>query len=265
MPLKSFLKKAKAIQQDLEFQRHPRPKKHESGEVDESNWLISYADMMTLLCTFFVLMFTLSKLNQPEYEKVGKEVAAYFGKEYELPNNQLAKSLTQILEQAGLEKTQAAISSDQSGVTVIFQSSIFFDTLSSYIRKSGREVIGKMIEAIEKEQQKTTKKYKVVVEGHTDSRPILTGNYPSNWELSSARAIQVIRLFLDKGFKADQILAIGFGASRQQSPERTDSGKWDLDALAKNRRVVIRILQPETNTIPWEQQTAAKESPQDTI
>ena len=77
---------------------------HASGGHDESNWLVSYADMMTLLCGFFIMLFSISKLDAPQYESVKQAVATQFGGTYEAPHQELAKFVTQIVQEAGVEK-----------------------------------------------------------------------------------------------------------------------------------------------------------------
>ncbi len=249
----SFLKnKKKAGDQEEEPLKGPdREKDHEPAEVDESNWLISYADMMTLLCAFFIMMFSMSTLQAPKFEKAKEEVSKHFGGDYESPNKQLAKFVTQILEQEGIDK-EAVVMSDASGVSVVFESTVFFDSLSAYIKSPGRKVLRKLIQGVKKDQIKREQTYKIVVEGHTDSQPILSGNYPSNWELSGARSSKVVRLFLDEGFQPEQLMPIGFGSTRPMVPNRSPSGQWVEQNLSKNRRVVIRILNPGIDYIPWD-------------
>ena len=92
--------------------------------------------------------------------------------------------------------------------------------------------------------------YKVVVEGHTDGRPVVSGPYPSNWELSAARASRVVRLFLDKGYSPKQMTAIGYADTYPEKAERAPAGSFVEESMAKNRRVVIRILQPKVDYIP---------------
>jgi chemotaxis protein MotB len=222
------------------------PKKHEG---DEEGWLVSYADMMTLLCGFFIMMFSMAKMDEGKYEKVKESVAKQFGGEYRSPNQETAKYISQILQEMGLDK-EMVVKSDPSGIAVAFESTLFFETLGSDIRSEGKAVLEKLIEAVTKRQDLELKRYKIVVEGHTDSRPIVSGVYPSNWELSSARASGVIRLFLDKGFSANHLTAIGYADTHPQMPERTLTGELDEKALAKNRRVVIRILEPKVDAIP---------------
>jgi chemotaxis protein MotB len=222
---------------------------HPEAPHDESNWLVSYADMMTLLCGFFVMLFSMAKLNQPEYEKVKKAVAEQFGGHYQAPTEELTKFVTQIIEELGVAQ-ETVVTSDGSGVSIAFQSLVFFDTLSSEVKPEGRIILNKLIESIVRRQETDKKAYKIVVEGHTDSRPIVGGLYPSNWELSGARAARVVRMFLDRGFPSNHLVAIGYADTRPEVEARSPSGVLSGELLAKNRRVVIRILEPEVEAIP---------------
>lgn len=227
---------------------------HGGGDAhDESNWLVSYADMMTLLCGFFIMMFSMAKLDEPEFEKVKEEVAKHFGGDYKSPTAELAKFITQIIQEAGLEK-EVVVKSDPFGVSLTFHSTVFFDTLSAEVSPQGQGVLAKLIEAVSSRQDVELKQYKIVVEGHTDSRPVLSGNFPSNWELSGARAARVVRFFMDKGFDPTHLTAIGYSDTRPVLPSRAPSGAWDDEAMAKNRRVVIRILEPKVSAIPFPEQ-----------
>lgn len=246
--VKKFLKDAKELQdRQVRRKEEAAPKTH--GD-DESNWLVSYADMMTLLCGFFIMLFSMAKLDDTKYEKAKEELSKQFNGKYEAPaSNEIAKFATQIIQEAGIEKN-VVINSDPTGVTIAFASTVFFDKLSAEVRNEGQQVLDKLIDAISNHQQKDGKQYRVVIEGHTDSRPITGGVFPSNWELSGARASRVVRMFLQKGFTPDRLTAIAYGDTRPVSESRRIDGSWDEEALAKNRRVVLRVLEPKVDSIP---------------
>jgi chemotaxis protein MotB len=224
---------------------------------DESNWLVSYADMMTLLCGFFIMLFSMTKMDPPQYDSFKEAVVKQFGGEYVSPPKELAKFATQLLKDAGLE-TGVVVKSDSLGISVIFESTLFFETLSSDISPQGKITLSKLIEGISNQQKKNSKQYRIVIEGHTDSRPITAGIYPSNWELSGARASRVVRLFLASGYSPDHLTAIGYADTHPQTPARLPDGKWDETALGKNRRVVIRILEPQVDAIPFPDHQASQ-------
>jgi len=232
-------------------------KKKSVEEHSDANWIISYADMMTLLCIFFIMLFSMSKLNTPEFESVKKEVAEHFGTKYESPTEDLGKFINMVLVEAGVQK-QVTMTSDGTSVAIAFHSTMFFDTLSAEISPAGREIVDKIATKLAEFQQKKIKKYKIVVEGHTDDQPIIGGPFPTNWELSSARASRVIRMFIDKGFNPKVMLPIGLADTQPLAAGRNADGTWNQENLAKNRRVVMKILLPETDTIPFGKEEAAK-------
>lgn len=225
-------------------------KKRVSHEHSDANWIISYADMMTLLCIFFIMLFSMSKLNTPEFEAVKKQVAEHFGTKYEAPSEDLGKFINNVLIEAGVQK-DATMTSDGVSVSVAFHSTLFFDTLSAEISPAGRDIIEKIAVKLNEYQEKKNKKFKIVIEGHTDSQPIVGGPFPSNWELSSSRATRVVRLFLEKKFDPAFLLAIGYSDTKPVAPSRNPDGTWNNENLAKNRRVVLRVLMPEVDSIPW--------------
>jgi chemotaxis protein MotB len=229
---------------------HPEQATHASGGHDESNWLISYADMMTLLCGFFIMLFSMAKLDEAKYDSFKEALVKQFGGEYTSATKEMAKFASEIIQELGVEQ-KAIVKSDINGVSIVFESTIFFETLSSDVTTQGKQILNKLIQSIKKRQDPAGKQFKIVVEGHTDGRPITGGIYPSNWELSGARAARVIRMFLDQGFASDHLTAIGYADTHPHAPTRNSAGQWDEKALAQNRRVVIRILEPKVDSIPF--------------
>ena len=252
MALLKLLKKAEVRHDE---RRPPEKKSHGGGGHDESNWLVSYADMMTLLCGFFIILFSLSKMDEPQYEKVKEAVAKEFGGKYQKPNEDLAKFITQVLQEAGIEK-ETMVQYDSRGLALTFQSTVFFDTLSADVKPEGKVILDRLITSLSERQTKDNKEYKVVVEGHTDSRPILSGTFPSNWELSGARASRVVRLFIEKQFNPQLLTAIGYADTHPEIEARQLDGSLDETSLAKNRRVVLRILDPKMDSIPLPDKTS---------
>lgn len=217
-----------------------------AGGHDESNWLVSYADMMTLLCGFFIMLFSIAKIDNEKYEKVRESVSKQFGGSFKSANAEYARFLHQIIEKNGLEKeTSVRFSAD--GVSLVFQSTTFFDTLSAEISPDGAKALEPFITEISRIQVAEGKKFKVAIEGHTDSRKILSGPFPSNWELSSARAGRVVRAFIDHGFEPTRLLAIGYADTKPEAVETLADGRSpSAESGDRNRRVVIRIFDETT-------------------
>lgn len=222
---------------------------------DDSNWLVSYADMMTLLCGFFIMLFSMATLETTKYDAFKEAIAEQFGGEFVSPSKEKAQFATQIVEELALKKN-TTIKSSSTGVSLAFLSTVFFDTSSAELSPQGKTILSQVIHRIMNRQRINSKAYKIVIEGHTDGRPIVGGYYLSNWELSAARATRVLRMFLDYGFAADHVTAIGYADTHPLIPERTPDGHWDKSAHTKNRRVVLRILEPDTHSIPYPEENA---------
>ena len=246
----AVIRKLERAQQHQDVSTQKPRKKSYSKEHDESNWLISYADMMTLLCVFYIMLFSMSKVNTPEFEKVKKEVSEHFGTRYESPTEDLGKFVAQIIQENGISK-DVTITSDGVSVSLAFHSTLLFRSLSAEVSPEGKLILDRILLAIMEKQKLLGKEYKFVVEGHTDHQSVVGGPFPTNWELSSARATRVIRMFIEEGFKATNLLAIGYADTQPIAESRNPDGSWNEEALARNRRVVIRVLLPEVDTIPW--------------
>ena len=216
------------------------------GHGDEELWLVSYADMMTLLFGFFVLMYTfaMAKLDKIPWEinddMVGmrKEVATYFGGEYIAP---FQKDVDKFKNAIGgnLDSELIEIKTSPEGLDIKFQSKVLFDSGKADLKPAIKNGIFELAKLAKEEEGE----FRVEVEGHTDDVPIVgaKNKYPTNWELSSARASSVIRVFEDAGYAPGRLMAIGYGSARPIVPNRNPDGTANRENQAKNRRIKIKI------------------------
>lgn len=125
------------------------------------------------------------------------------------------------------------------GDRFVFQSELLFDSASADLGASGEQQVRQLAKTLIELARQIPKEVNWVlrVDGHTDKRPIKSDRFPSNWELSTARAITVIRTLIDAGVPADRLAAAGFGEFQPLDPTNTEA------ALAKNRRIEIRFDQ----------------------
>lgn len=138
------------------------------------------------------------------------------------------------------EKLDSSISAtlDSRGLVITLKNTILFDPGSAELKPQNIEPLTKIAEKIN-----TLDNY-IRVEGHTDSRPINTMKYPSNWELSSARATSVVRLFVEKcGVPPEKVLPVGYGENKPIADNSTAKGR------AKNRRIDIIVLSERYNNL----------------
>jgi chemotaxis protein MotB len=212
----------------------------EHDEGGDEIWLISYSDLMTLLFGFFVLMYSFAVARTPEkVERVKEGVARSFGGSYVAPFEKLLNKLNEekvtdpILQDIAIEPLK-------NGLEVTFQSGILFELGSSELTDEVKESLQKMARIIAANIDED----EIMIQGHTDDAPINTVRFPSNWELSTARAASVVREFIRFGYQPEKIMAVGYAESRPLYPNRDELGVPIPENRARNRRVVIKIVAP---------------------
>jgi chemotaxis protein MotB len=129
-----------------------------------------------------------------------------------------------------VEQQQLLITRHTYGVEIELRTDILFPSGSATLSPSARAVLEKLADTLK------PLPYPMRVEGHTDNRPINTFNFPSNWELSAARAASVVHLFTQRGMDASHLAVIGLGEFRPQTDNNSEVGR------NANRRVVVVIL-----------------------
>lgn len=212
----------------------------EAGPVHndtEGVWLISYADLMTLLVGFFALLTSMGSFDEEEFSKVASGTAEYFGGEVDKPFEDMGESIKELIAAKGLED-QVKITIKKTGVSINFEGTLLFVS-GSYNLRDGANILMKELIGI-LDEQASDKKF--LIEGHTDDIPINRGIIASNWELSSLRANSVARLFESFEFDRAQILTLGLGETRPLLPNRNEDGEPLVQNQEQNRRVVIKVM-----------------------
>tara|TARA_B100001057_G_scaffold409381_1_gene424031 strand:+ start:1292 stop:2029 length:738 start_codon:yes stop_codon:yes gene_type:complete len=237
---------------------------YDSDPNEDTSWLVTYGDMVTLLMAFFVLMYSASKVSEEKYEQVAQSIAQGFNSpgpdaiveiassESEStesteevtvlsPLTKAKEMLDQLIEERDLDG-EMSTSFTPTGLKIELSSSSFFGSGSADVRES---MVPSLIELSEVLQSLPDGDYQVEVEGHTDNVPINTARFPSNWELSSLRAINVAHIFEDTGIQKDRLSAIAYADTRPEAPN-TDANGIDIpENQAKNRRVVVHVTRHE--------------------
>jgi chemotaxis protein MotB len=212
-------------------------KAHVEEEGGEGNWLVSYADMMTLLVGFFVILLSFSKVDEEKFEEARKSVTEQFGGVFSVPYEKLFQKLNETLKSSGMGEL-LVIKTTDAGITISLRGTIFFETGKADLKPDAQDVLAKMISAIKAEQTA----FDITVEGHTDDVP-LSGHavFKNNFELSSIRACRVIEGFSKAGFDPTHLIAVGYGESRPLVPNRDAAGESIPANQNQNRRVIIKI------------------------
>jgi chemotaxis protein MotB len=211
-----------------------------SQEEDTDDWLVTYSDMVTLLLTFFIVIVAISTIDPMKYERVAESMEKSVGnkeieQEERVSLQEIYMNLENIVKEEGLTE-QAEVNYSPVGVTMRFKGNMLFNSGSANLSDKATSVLEKLGEEIK------SRPYRIAVEGHTDNRPIHTSVFPSNWELSAARASRVVRFFLDNEVQPYKLRAIGRADTKPLLPNFDEDGNPLPDNQAFNRRVEIIFL-----------------------
>ncbi len=242
-----------------------RKRQAEQEHENHERWLVSYADFITLLFAFFVVMYAISSVNEGKYRVLSDALGNAFGREGgnlipTLPINppsgplrpnvrkgsrspamdaamkrereqmtnmarELLLALSPLVDQGKVRVTQTV-----RGVTVEISASVLFDSGEANLKLLSVQVLTAVAEVLKEDF------HALQVEGHTDNMPISSPIFPSNWELSAARASAVVRLFAANGIAETRMVAVGHGANQPLATNATPEGR------SANRRVSLLIL-----------------------
>ncbi len=244
-------------------------RKHEEEHENHERWLVSYADFITLLFAFFVVMYAISSINTGKYRVLSDSLGSAFGREapqvpptraqIELGLNGL-KPLAVLRREAAVRRDSAQLATvsrnlqqtlspliaqgkvqvtqSSRGINVTINSSVLFATGEARLTNDAKDILKSVAQTLKDDR------HAIQVEGHTDNVPINTPQFASNWELSSARAGSVVRLFAENGVGEARMLAIGHSATQPIDSNDTTEGK------AHNRRVEVMILASVPPPVP---------------
>ncbi len=265
-------------------------------DVDEQEvgrWLISYADFITLLFAFFVVMYSISQVNVSKYKLLSQSLEGVFDnrpKSTEIvPIGDPAKSLQPITgdetefpeidnieqENTGIDSENfatteefrdlesglqaslgdlidqdlAEINSDANWINVVLKSALLFPSGSDQLNQEADPLMDELAKHLNSNQQL------ILVHGHTDNIPINTVKFPSNWELSSARGVAVVRKLQNLGVQPNRLSVEGHGEYQPVADNSTAEGRQ------QNRRVVISISRKQS--VPKNNLVNQSSTPQD--
>ena len=256
-----------------------RKNKRQAEQAGAPAWMTTYSDLMSLLLTFFILLFSMSAVSEERFKEAADSLrSALIGSssdsildsdgeiigdidldgygdlnDYDVvdpdeppvdPNYipeevvELYDTVNRYLEEEGLN-ADVALSRDQEGVYIDIQDAILFDSGSATLKPYGRETIGQLAELFELFDNE------IIIEGYTDNVPMNTQQFPSNWELSTGRALSVLR-YLSESYdiSPSRLSARGYGEHRPIAPNDSDANR------ALNRRVNIVIVHDNREDVP---------------
>jgi len=213
------------------------------GRADTKDlWIVPYADFMSVLMIFFLIMFAFAytTMSESKYQQIvtslqkeaGGKVKEQLAEEMkETENMEMATTkFDKIMEKEELNK-DVVVSNDATQIKIVFKNPILFDIGKADLKPGSISVLHEVSQVLK------DMKNDIIVEGHTDNVPILGGKYKSNWELSNARAMSVIRYFTEQeGLSQERFAAAGYGEFRPMATNDSEENR------GQNRRIEINIL-----------------------
>jgi len=206
---------------------------------EDQEWLLTYSDMITLLLAFFAMLIAVSQTDIALWEQMKQGMRSdVAGKEkVETPLAEIKLDLDSLLVE---ERNQGLVGVilDKDGIKLSFNSSSLYNSGEAILLPSGERIINKVTQAL---NLLDYYQFRVDVEGHTDNVPINTARFPSNWELSVARASEVVKFFIREGIESDRLKASGYADTKPVLPHVDEFGRDIVENRAANRRILIRI------------------------
>lgn len=209
-------------------------RKPDTGSEDSDSWMTSYGDMMTLLLVFFVLIVSMSTIDPVRIQQVTQQMReAMTGEDVKVPTlKEIEDELKESVEQLRIEDV-VQVDRSKDGVQLIMRGESFFESGRAELLPQTYPFLNEVAWQINKNP------YMISVEGHTDNIPISNARFPSNWELSGARAAAVVRYFERRSISRERMRIIGWADAKPVDPAL---GNSTPAARAQNRRVVITFL-----------------------
>jgi chemotaxis protein MotB len=243
-----------------------RRKKHEEEHENHERWLVSYADFITLLFAFFVVMYAISSVNEGKYRVLSRSLGVAFGTPAQPPATRapidpnraiihlplpipkpqrtavnpeikrekehmtsIARDILKAMAPL-ISQGKVRVTQTSRGVSVEINASVLFAPGEAKLNEQSETALRAVAQVLKKVDNS------IQVEGHTDDVPINNAMFPSNWELSAVRASSVVRLFLENGVDEKRMVVMGHAANEPVASNDTAEGRL------RNRRVQLLIL-----------------------
>jgi chemotaxis protein MotB len=272
-----------------------RRRKHAGEHENEERWLLTYADMITLLMALFMVLFSISSVNISKYKTLQQSLKAAFSgsvlpggkailqsgsissakhtpatsevpaivpitpnipkpndvsvsqlqqaqsiaaaaKQEQKDFKQLKREIDTYLTRHGLSHRVQTVIAKRGLVVRVLTDQVLFDSGQADLKPAGGPLLGEMANLLN-----VDRRHPIVVEGHTDNVPISSAQYPSNWELSTARATTVVRYLIGRGVSRTRLAASGYADLHPVASNATDAGRQ----LNRRVEIVLQRLNPQ--------------------
>lgn len=239
-----------------------KKKGHDEEHENSERWLLTYADMITLLMAFFIMMYSMSVLNIEKFREVAISIRSGFGgmmdgngkhllhesgksmfesKMSIAPQNKVRDLQQDVQSYAILENLSKELQAqwDERGLVIsVATDGLLFARGTAELRPEAIHILEHLT------GQFKSLPHALQIEGHTCTLPINTAQFPSNWELSAARAIRVVRFLEQQGIAGTRLSGVGYGATHPRASNDTEAQR------TRNRRVEIVILNSKAGMMP---------------
>ena len=234
-------------------------RRHQEEHENHERWLVSYADFITLLFAFFVVMYSISSLNEGKYKILSDSLTGVFNQpdraikpipvgderprttepDRSLVDEESAQSSADDLQNIAnsvreafgdlIQSDQLKVSGNELWIEIELSSSLLFTSGDAIPNNAAFDIIEKVAKILAPYENP------IHVEGFTDNLPIQTAQFPTNWELSTARAASIVRMLTMDGVNPSRLAAVGYGEFQPVADNTTAEGR------GRNRRVVLVI------------------------
>ena len=218
----------------------------EENEVEDEggeDWLGTYADAITLLMAFFVILLARSQGGLPTNQEQAEQAAEQAAVQQEAKESgEVLQAMKEAIESTAQEHSlnkSIHVTSDDESVTIEMTDKGFFPTGSWRLKPRARRVLRSLARVVQDTPFKHP--YQLEIQGHTDDVPIRKRGIHSNWDLSSRRATNVLRVLVNGGMDQERLKAVGYAHTRPKMPNRNAYGKPLPANRAANRRVVLLL------------------------
>lgn len=220
--------------------------------INHERWLVSYADFVTLLFAFFVVMYSISQVSEQKYRELSETFNEAFMSSSSLAEKNLTSNKATVLSPPALvnmtslredildslshiiSRGHITLTGDESWTEIAVDAELIFDLGKAQINDEAKGIFLELADTLSSYDNA------IAVAGHTDNLPINNTRFSNNWALSSARAVSVVHLLSSHGVKSQRLSAIGYGEFHPIASNNTAIGR------SKNRRVVLRV----NNVVP---------------
>lgn len=207
-----------------------------------NRWVVSYADFVTMLLALFMVMYAVLRVDNQKLTEFQEKVEKTFGKQEIIENITKyqangdaklgAEALEKLFKQNVTQSDLLKLIKGDKGLIIRVNNTMLFDEASAVIKPQAEKSLTEIVKVLTKIENP------VIIEGHTDSTPISNKKYPSNWELSTARATNMISYMVEKGkISPKRLCAVGYGEYMPVADNTSISGRM------LNRRVDIIVLE----------------------